>query len=244
MIFSDRASDLLESVMHHVLHSDVQSLIVVSPDVSAFLHTVWGHFFPDEDQVAPQTSSRRLFFQPNDLRDKESIDTFVDNLRQNRRLKLHHVVLLTESQAADEEEEGENNGQPVHYQYLMCRLQQTNLLSPQSQILITSQSVRRFFTMCQARADPDVRRTGEGDDGSVVPAIKWMLIGNTSRISINNIPRLVSEQGIWLFLRHWLSFVVGACLAMNPDYIAAIIIATLESQKTASSFFIYGKVVK
>lgn len=243
MIFCDRASDLLQSVMHHVLHSDVQSLIIVSPDVSGFLHQVWGHFFPDGEDSLP--ADRRLFFQPNDVRDKESIDTFVDNLSQNSKLRLHHVVLLTEEKEREEEESGHPS---VHY-YLMRRLRQANLLLPHSHILITSQSVRRFFTMCQQRNVSAVRHGKENDDDGDDEGmrLKWMLIGNTSGISINKIPRLVSSQGkgipVLEFLQHWLSFVAGACLAMNPDYISGIIIATLGSQ-TSDSFFIYGTAVR
>lgn len=229
MIVSDRASDLLESVMRHILHSDVQSLIVVSPDVSAFLLQVWRHLFPDDDQV--QTDCR-LFFQPNELRDKEKVDTFVDNLRQNGKLRLHHVLLLTG------DEEGEE-GRDFPVQHLVQRLQQANLLLPQSEILITSPSVSHFFTMYR-QYRPDVR-IEEMDDMRL--KYMYMLIGKTSRISINNIPRLVSCHRIFLFLQQWLSFLAEVVFAMNPDYISAIIIDAFGSQ-TSDSFFIYGKAVK
>ena len=227
MIVCDRASELLRSVMHHILQSDVQSLIVVSPDTGPFLQLVGIHFFPDEDEVA---SDCRLFFQPNDLRDKEKVDLFADNLRQNSKLRLQHVLLLTGHDGGDS---------PFPVRYLLQRLLHCHLLQHQSQILITSASACRFFSLFSQDPQVDV---GEAEKKNGMQ-VKWMLIGDTSRISINNIPRLVSVQRIFLFLQQWLVFVQKALFAMNPDYISGIIIGTLGSQ-TSDSFFIYGKAVK
>ena len=230
LIVSESASDVLRSLIHHILRSDVQSLIVVSPDVTGFLQQVWCHLFPEDDVCLDRLSgsSSRLFFQPNDLRDKEGIDGFVENLQQNRqlRLNLHVVLFLTDVRSA-------YTGLPV-LRRLIQRLDQGNLLppSPQPRLLLVS---------------PDVRRLSEifltASSQQELHGLKWMMISDTRRVTIHHLPRLVSGTQLLLFLLQWLFFLWRLVFTMNPDYISRLIITTLATTST-DMFFIYGKPIK
>lgn len=231
LIVSLAASDLLLSLIRQILQSDIQSLVIVSPDVSGFLQHVWGQVW-EEEEDGSQVRDRRLFFQPIPLSVyEEKIDSFVHNLRQNEKLKLDDVLLLPDD---------EKDGLP-HFpvQYFLLSLHRENLLQPHTGVLIASSSLRNLF-----RVYTGVNGWREAKERDI--RMRWMLIGDTSRLSITNVPRLVSlDQGISLFFGHWISFVRQTFFAMNPDYMAGIITDRMAGgAQTEDSIFIYGKPVK
>lgn len=259
LIVSERASILLQSLVRQILQSEVQSLIVVCADVNRFLQQMYlsrqqfsgekgfpwicGDDNGSDDDV--YVRDRRLFFQPIDrFLHKEKVDKFVHNLRQNKRLKLDEVLLLP-----DDETGGGKDGSsdfPVHY-FLQSMLHQ-NLISPQTGILLASTSIPNLFRLynhCPLDCNLDCELDDRGED--VRRRVKWMMIRESSRVSVTDVPRLVSGKsaGLSLFLRQWLSFVWRTLFTMSPDYIAGIVTDRMSGGlQTDSSIFIYSKAVK
>ena len=243
LIVCASASDLLMALIRRILQSDVQCLIVASPDVNGFLQRIdqldSAFFSSDDDSGGREDRTGRLFFQPNDLRDEERIERFIDNLRSNVRLRLHHVVLLLATDD-DDDDAGGAGGQACdqHFplQHFLKQLQQSNLLQPlhQSQLLVVSSDASLLCTLHSQCLQ------------SQQPLLKCMLIGRTSHLSIHHVPRLSSCLCFSLFLCQWLRFMQRLFLTLDPDFVAATIDATMiaDAQSSSHSFFIYGKPVK
>lgn len=288
LIVCDVASDLVHSLIQRLMHGNrhkdpphhvYSCIIIASPDVTGLLR-IGRHVFLDSDREDDDEQEDkeekegngvkdRIFLQPNQFANEESINDFVSNLRINSRLRLHEILLMmllpttsTQTGSSDGNRSTEISSETNFIDYFLLRLQESALLLPTTHIMVVSSSITLLLNRFDCQQQHEDRKTSqnEGSDEKeeeiARKSLIWMFVlGNTCSISVSRIPRLSTsllESNVQTFLLHWISFLYDCLFAMNPHYVSSIIIDTLDSYSRhddhpsffslkSSSFFIYDQ---